>query len=81
MIEKMDAKESAETVLSAMIDMDINNPVIMQDKPINRRKKVENPKNRTSTKSKQTPMITKHSAIEKNLYRSIKNSNFLRAMS
>ena len=43
-------------------------------------KKVENPKNRTSTTIDTIPMITRHSATEKNSYRSIKNSNLIRAI-
>ena len=81
MIENMETKESAETVLSGIIDPNINSPVIMQDRPMNNRKKVENPKNTTSITSNKIPMINSTSWIEKNSCRFIKNCQFVRAKS
>ena len=76
MSENMETNESAETVLSGTIDANINSAVIMQDRPMNNRKKVENPKNTTSTTSNKIPIINRTSWIEKNSFRSIKNCQF-----
>ena len=69
----METNEIAETTLSDIIAIDISSPVIMQDKPKNKRKKVENPKNVTSTTSNKTPMINRLSLIDKNSCTYIKN--------
>ena len=57
----METNESAEKEFSGMMDININSPVSTQDKPMNSRKKVENPKNITSTISNKTPTITRDS--------------------
>ena len=57
MTENMETEEIAETEFSGMIDTDISSPVITQDRPTKKRKKVENPKNITSSTSNNTPMI------------------------
>jgi len=57
MIEKIETKDNADIAFSGIIDAVIKSPVIKQDRPIKKRKKVANPKNTISTTSSKTPMI------------------------
>ena len=57
MTEKIETKDNADTVFSGITDAVIKSPEIKQERPINNRKKVANPKNTISTTSSKTPMI------------------------